>query len=95
MESVMYVGMDVDAQKIAIAVVGETGGNPHTERIIPNTPQAIASCIAELSASGEKVHACYEASGCGFGLYRRLTELGVCCRVVAPSSLPKKAIGVP
>ncbi len=36
--------------------------------------------------------ACYEAGVTGFGLYRRLTELGVDCHVIAPTNVPKSAL---
>jgi transposase len=35
--------------------------------------------------------ACYEAGPTGFGLYRRLCEVGIDCMVVAPSLVPSKA----
>ncbi len=91
MESVMYVGMDVDSEKIAVSVLRGFEGRPRLERIVANTPKEIERFFKELLESGEVVQACYEASGFGFGLYRRLTEMGVCCMVVAPASLPKKA----
>lgn len=34
---------------------------------------------------------CYEASGCGYVLHRRLTSWGVACEVIAPSLIPKMA----
>lgn len=90
MESVVYVGMDVDSEKIAIAVLQDYEGQPRVERVVPNRVEAIEETFAELLQGATVVQACYEASGCGFGLYRRLTEQGVCCMVVAPSSLARK-----
>ena len=37
------------------------------------------------------LRACYEAGPCGFGLARRLQQLGVECEVVAPSMMPKRS----
>src|SRR5207302_3382789 len=37
------------------------------------------------------LHACYEAGPCGFGLARRLRQLGVECEVVAPSLTPTRS----
>ena len=37
------------------------------------------------------LRACYEAGPCGFGLARRLKQLGVECEVVAPSLTPKRS----
>jgi len=33
---------------------------------------------------------CYEAGGCGYGIYRQLTKLGHACAVVATSLIPRK-----
>lgn len=33
---------------------------------------------------------CYEASSCGYVLYRSLHEMGVDCEVIAPGSLPRR-----
>ena len=49
--------------------------------------------IARLrKAHGKEVilRACYEAGPCGFGLARRLRQLGVECEVVAPSMTPTR-----
>jgi transposase len=35
-------------------------------------------------ADGARVHSCYEAGPCGYGLHRRLTAMGVSNVVVAP-----------
>ena len=32
----------------------------------------------------------YEAGPCGYGIYRQLTKLGFACRIVAPSTIPKR-----
>lgn len=37
------------------------------------------------------IRACYEAGPCGFGIARRLKQLGVECEVVAPSLTPTRA----
>jgi transposase len=54
-------------------------------------PDAIKALVEELSAGYDRVTMCYEAGACGFELYRRITDLGALCIVIAPSSLPKKA----
>ena len=40
---------------------------------------------------GRRLHFCYEAGPCGYGLYRQIVELGHDCIVVAPSLIPVKA----
>lgn len=56
--------------------------------------QALEKWIGRLrKAHGKEVilHACYEAGPCGFGLARRLRQLGVECEVVAPSMTPVRS----
>lgn len=90
MESVVYVGMDVDKEKLAVAVLRDYEPEPRLERIVRNRADSIDSFFSELCENHERVLACYEAGACGFELYRRLTELNVGCMVVAPVSVPRK-----
>lgn len=53
-------------------------------------PDAVRSLFDRLSGPGIKLHFCYEAGGCGYGLYRQMTQLAASCTVVAPSKMPKK-----
>lgn len=91
MERIAYVGMDVDKEKIAVAVVGGHESEPRIRRVIANRESAIESLFRDLLSRWEQVVACYEAGFCGFTLYRRIMEMGVACMVVAPASVPKKA----
>ena len=36
-------------------------------------------------------HVCYEASGCGFWIARRLIQMGIRCEVIAPSPIPTRS----
>ena len=90
MESVAYVGMDVDKKKIAMAVIAGYEPQPRIQRIVPNNLAAIQKFFGELTGQYENVCACYEAGACGFELYRRVTEMTVACAVVAPTSIPRK-----
>ena len=47
--------------------------------------------MEKLGAAGSRLHFCYEAGPCGYGLHRQLVELGHDCIVVAPSLIPVKA----
>lgn len=91
MESVAYVGMDVDKEKIAMSVVCGYEPEPRVERIIRNRADAITKFFTEVADRYDNLIACYEAGACGFELHRRVTELDVGCVVVAPSSIPRKA----
>jgi transposase len=85
----VFVGMDVHAETIVVAVA-EGRNAVRSLGTIPNRPEAVRRLIKRLG-SGKKVKVCYEAGPTGYALYWQLTELGVHCDVVAPSLVPKKA----
>jgi transposase len=84
-----WVGLDVHAETIAVAVAEEDGtvGSLGT---IPNEPAAVNRMMRKL---GDKstLRVCYEAGPCGYVLYWQVTELGIACEVVAPTLIPVKA----
>jgi transposase len=84
-----WVGLDVHAETIAIAVA-ETDGTVRSLGTIPNTPEAVARLVRKLG-DRDKLRVCYEAGPCGYVLYWQLTKLGVGCDVVAPTLIPVKA----
>lgn len=88
-EILRYVGMDVHAETIAIAVVEEDGAE-RTVGTIPNRPEAIRKCLKKLGRA-EEVHCCYEAGPTGYVLYWQLVRMGIECTVVAPTLIPTKA----
>jgi transposase len=89
MKSVLYVGMDVDKEKIVLAVLKGTETKIIEESVIRNEASAVRKCFTKLKGRGE-VMACYEAGSFGFGLYRQLTEMDIACKVVAPGLIPHR-----
>ena len=89
MSKVRFVGLDVHAATIAVAVA-EPGGEVRSVGIIPNRLESIRKLIAKLGPAKE-LKACYEAGPTGYVLYWQLTELGVACEVIAPTLVPTKA----
>jgi transposase len=90
-KSTRYVGLDVHAQTIAIAVAeGGRDGEVRSLGTIPNTPEAVRKAVKKLG-SVENLAVCYEAGPCGYVLYWQLTELGVRCEVVAPTLVPMRS----
>jgi len=85
-----YVGMDVHAESIAIAVVDE-GGMERDVGVIPNRPEAIRKCLKKLGRT-EELRCCYEAGPTGYVLYWQLVRMGIECAVVAPTLIPTKVI---
>ena len=95
MNSELYLGLDVDKEWIVIAVA-EWGRNApvHDLGAISNDVHALEKLLARLRKRyGPEVmmRVCYEAGPCGFGIARRLGQLGVDCAVVAPSLTPTRA----
>lgn len=90
MKSVIrFVGLDVHADTIAIAVA-KKDGEVRSLGVIPNRAESVRKLISRLGPA-KQLRACYEAGLCGYTLYWQLAELGVHCDVVAPTLVPMKA----
>jgi len=89
MNNVRFVGLDVHAETIAVAVA-EVNGEVRSLGIIPNRPELVRRLIGKLGRPAS-LRVCYEAGPTGYVLYWQLSELGVACEVVAPTLVPVKA----
>ena len=89
MSKVRFIGLDVHADTIAVAVA-EPGGEVRSHGVIPNRLESVRKLVGKLGPVKE-VKACYEAGPTGYVLYWQLTQLGVACEVIAPSLVPVKA----
>ena len=88
-EATRFLGLDVHAETIAVALAEAGRGEVRSLGIIPNEPTAVRKLIQKLGK--KNLRACYEAGPTGFALYWQLAELGVGCDVIAPTLIPKKA----
>ena len=89
MSKIRFVGLDVHADTIAVAVA-EPGGEVRSHGVIPNRIESVRKLIGKLGPA-KHIKACYEAGPTGYVLYWQLTQLGVACEVIAPSLVPTKA----
>src|ERR1700681_1132038 len=88
-EKLRFLGLDVHAETIAVAIA-EPDGEVRSLGTIPNRLESIRKLIKKLGPA-EKLRACYEAGPTGYVVYWQLAELGVKCDVVAPTLVPVKA----
>ena len=88
-EKVRFLGLDVHAQTIAVAIA-EPDGEVRSLGTIANHADSIRKMVKKLGPV-EQVKACYEAGPTGYVLYWQLAELGVPCEVIAPTLAPVKA----
>jgi transposase len=92
MQDSIFVGLDVHKATISVAVArGERGGEVRHWGTVPHRSDHVRKLVEKLGTGGRRLHFCYEAGPCGYGLYRQLVELGHDCIVVAPSLIPVKA----
>jgi transposase len=86
---VRFLGLDVHAETIAVAIA-EPDGEVLSLGTIANRAESIRKMVKKLG-SVEELKACYEAGPTGYVLYWQLAELGVACEVIAPTLVPMKA----
>src|SRR6516225_8555805 len=89
MSKIRFVGLDVHAETIAVAVA-EPNGEVRSLGLLPNRPEAIRKLIRKLGPV-EELRFCYEAGPTEYVLYWQLTALGAKCEVVAPTLVPVKS----
>src|ERR1039458_7461413 len=88
-EKVRFLGLDVHAETIAVAVA-EPDGEVRSLGTIATRAESIRKLVKKLGAV-DQLQACYEAGPTGYVLYWQLAELGVKCEVIAPTLVPMKA----
>jgi transposase len=89
MKSLKFIGLDVHAETIAVAIA-EQGRELRSLGVIPNREESIRKLVKKLGPV-EQLRFCYEAGPRGYVVYWQLTKLGAKCEVVAPTLVPVKS----
>jgi len=89
----LYLGLDVHKAETVIAILeSDRDAEPRHYGSIATTQHALERVMHRIGKSQNRqlsdLHVCYEASGCGFWIARRLLQMGVRCEVIAPSLTP-------
>jgi transposase len=90
MKKILYVGMDVHKESIALAC-GAEGEEIRHYGTIPNRLAALDTAARKLVSTGHIPCFVYEAGLGGYTIYRHLRDNGLSCMVAAPSLVPRKA----
>mgnify|MGYP001815608018 CR=1 FL=1 len=88
MSDYIWVGLDVHVKSITAAILEGDSQEAEVVRLSGDLNK-VRRLMRRLSEKGP-VRACYEASGAGFVLHRRLKKDGFTCEVIAPSLIPRK-----
>jgi hypothetical protein len=78
MSKIRFVGLDVHADTIAVAVA-EPEGEVRSLGTIPNRLESVRKLVAKLGPA-KQLRVCYEAGPTGYVLYWQLTGMGVDCQ---------------
>jgi transposase len=88
-KDIRHVGLDVDSEKVVVAVA-ESAGEVRSLGVVPYTEESIRRLVRRLGPSN-RLRMCYEAGPHGYALYWQLTRLGVHCDVIAPTLVPVRS----
>ena len=85
MPQVRFIGLDVHKKKIAVAIAEEgRNGEVLSYGSIDNSRAALAKLLQKRGKESATLHLCYEAGGCGYGVYREILDAGHLCDVRRP-----------
>lgn len=87
---VKYVGLDVHAQTVAVAIARQDG-DVVSYGTVPAHSHSIDRLHKKLTEDGAQVRYVYEAGPTGFWLARHLRGKKITCEIVSPSLVPRKS----
>jgi len=90
--SILYVGLDVHKDTIAVAFADGAGGAARFYGSIEHSPAAVSQLMRRLERGHprRRLEFCYEAGPCGYELARLIQRIGYVCRIIAPALIPRK-----
>ena len=88
MSDYIWVGLDVHVESITAAILEGDSRDAEVVKLSGDLHK-VRRLFRRLSQKGP-IRSCYEASGAGFVLHRRLKQDGFHCEVIAPSLIPRK-----
>ena len=92
MESILYVGMDVHTTNYTLCTYSiETDKEFGSVKFGPDYQNIVryVNRLKQQYGQDTRVICGYEAGGLGYSLYHSLTERGIECEILAPSTMPK------
>ena len=91
-KELLFLGLNVHAKSLTLALAEGGGGEARLYGTIPNDLHAVEKVFAKLKKAhcGAQLRVCYEAGPTGFVLARRCAQLRIDCTVVAPSLIPSR-----
>ena len=86
----LYLGLDVHKEQTVIAILDDDrDAEPRQYGSVNTSQHALERAVRRIAKQQgcplADLHVCYEASGCGFWIARRLLQMGLSCDVIAPS----------
>jgi len=87
-QPIRFVGLDVHADTITVAVAEEGRGEARHLGRLPNDLTRLLKSLDRLGGR-ETLRCAYEAGPTGYGLQRAVSEAGIDCVVIAPSKTPR------
>lgn len=92
----LYIGLDVHKAETVIAILESArDAEPRHYGAVGTSQHALERAIRRIAKKQQcelpEIHVCYEASGCGFWIARRLNQMGCRCEVIAPSLIPTRS----
>lgn len=86
---VIYFGIDFHKEMTEIAIISDKDGRIVGRQKLSTNLGRIRHYIEKNTPEGCEALVCYEASCCGYGLYRHLRRYRINCDVIAPHTVEK------